>query len=194
MLGLFLACRPGTKKIIKEDSFGAGGFMIRSTIRIVLAFLTLLVFSQATAATEQGRYNDADALAGVEQGKAVFDINLAEAAKLKLYLEVIEKTRSDLVQQGVEPDIVIAFRGPSVRLIHSETAAFSEGDRQLLKSAAGTLADLQEKGVKVEACSIATTLFKVDNGTLLPGIKVVGNTFVSLTGYQARGYALVPIM
>jgi intracellular sulfur oxidation DsrE/DsrF family protein len=45
----------------------------------------------------------------------------------------------------------------------------------------------------MEACSVATRLFGVDNGTLLDGIKPVGNTFVSLTGYQAQGYANIPI-
>lgn len=32
-----------------------------------------------------------------------------------------------------------------------------------------------------------------DNRSLLNGIKPVGNTFVSLTGYQAQGYANIPI-
>jgi len=45
----------------------------------------------------------------------------------------------------------------------------------------------------MESCSVATRLFKVDNASLLDGIKPVGNTFVSLTGYQAQGYANIPI-
>jgi hypothetical protein len=34
----------------------------------------------------------------------------------------------------------------------------------------------------------------VDPKTLLPGIEHVGNTFVSQIGYQAKGYAIIPIM
>jgi hypothetical protein len=45
----------------------------------------------------------------------------------------------------------------------------------------------------MEACSFATRLFGIDNGTLLEGIKPVGNTFVSLTGYHAQGYASIPL-
>ena len=45
----------------------------------------------------------------------------------------------------------------------------------------------------MEACGLATNLFKVDNNTILPGIKVVANTYVSLIGYNAQGYAAIPI-
>jgi len=48
-------------------------------------------------------------------------------------------------------------------------------------------------GVKMEACSVAARLFDVDSKTYLPGIKPVGNTFVSLIGYQAKGFAVIPI-
>jgi intracellular sulfur oxidation DsrE/DsrF family protein len=139
------------------------------------------------------QYNDSDALTETTKAKSLFDINLADASKLELYLSVIKMTREDLIRQGVTPDIVIAFRGASVRLINTETWSFSEEDQQSLEKSALILKDLQELGVKLEACSIATNLFKVDNSTILPGIKVVGNTFVSLTGYQQKGFALIPI-
>lgn len=139
------------------------------------------------------QYNDSDALAGTTKTKTLFDINLKDASKLELYLSVIKMTREDFIRQGVTPDIIIAFRGASVRLINTETWSFSEEDQRSLEKSAVILKELQELGVKQEACSIATNLFKVDNSTILPGIKVVGNTFVSLTGYQHKGYALVPI-
>lgn len=42
--------------------------------------------------------------------------------------------------------------------------------------------------------SVATRLTGVDAETLLPGVEHVGNTFVSQIGYQAKGYAIIPIM
>lgn len=45
----------------------------------------------------------------------------------------------------------------------------------------------------MQACSVATRLFKADNASLLDGIKPVGNTFVSLTGYQAQADANIPV-
>lgn len=52
---------------------------------------------------------------------------------------------------------------------------------------------VDQQGSLAQARAIIAPLFQVENGTLLDGIKPVGNTFVSLTGYQAQGYANIPI-
>ncbi|EIJ33625.1 DsrE family protein [Thiothrix nivea] len=137
--------------------------------------------------------DDSDALKGVEKGKVIFDINMASAEKMTLYLMVIRETVDDLKRQGVEPDVILAFRGMSVKLISRDREDMELTDYEHLDKIATQLADLQKEGVRMEACSVATRLFNVDNGTLLDGIKPVGNTFVSLTGYQAQGYANIPI-
>lgn len=137
--------------------------------------------------------NDSDALKGVDKGKVVFDINMVEAKKMTLYLMVISQTVDDLKRQGVEPDVILAFRGKSVRLISNDREEMELTDYEHLDKIAAQLSDLQKKGVRMEACSVATRLFKIDNNTLLDGIKPVGNTFVSLTGYHAQGYASIPI-
>ena len=137
--------------------------------------------------------DDADALRGVNQGKVLFDINMADAKKMTLYLAVIRETVDDLKRQGAEPDVILAFRGLSVRLISKDREQMELTDFEHLDRIAEQLADLREQGVRMEACSVATRLFKVDHGSLLDGIKPVGNTFVSLTGYQAQGYANIPI-
>ena len=78
-------------------------------------------------------------------------------------------------------------------LISTDRAQMSLEDFEHLDTIANQLMDLREQGVRMEACSVATRLFGIDNATLLEGIKPVGNTFVSLTGYQAQGYANIPI-
>lgn len=162
---------------------------IRPTVLIMMTVCFFSIIHSAGAAI----YGDQKALQGVTTSRTLFDINLTEAPKLELYLGVIKQTQADLVRQGVTPEIVIAFRGASVRLITSETWTFSVEEQESLERSAGLLAELAESGIRVEACAIATNLFKVDTNTLLPGIEVVGNTFVSLTGYQTKGYALIPI-
>jgi len=136
---------------------------------------------------------DADALKGVSEGKVLFDVNMAEPKKLTLYLAVIRETVDDLRRQGVKPDVILAFRGLSVKLLNRDREAMELTDFEHLDKIAAQLADLQTQGVRMEACSVATRLFGVDNKNLLDGIKPVGNTFVSLTGYQAQGYANIPI-
>lgn len=156
-----------------------------------LILISLFVMTQHLYAAD--RPNDADALKGVDKGKVVFDINMGEAKKLALYLTVIKQTVLDLVHQNVEPDVILAFRGLSVRLISEDREQMELTDFDHLDKIASQLAELQQLGVKMESCSVATQLFNVKNETLLDGIKPVGNTFVSLTGYQARGYANIPI-
>ena len=166
--------------------------MKSSMIKSIITLLVCLWFSQATLVYAK-QYDDSMALDGVNNPKTLFDLNLTSAKKLELYLSVIKMTYDDISRQGHSPDIILAFRGGSVKLISTETWSFSEEDQVSLEKSAALIADLIKLGIKVEACSIATDLFKVENSTLLPGIKVVGNTFVSLTGYQNKGYALVPI-
>ena len=45
----------------------------------------------------------------------------------------------------------------------------------------------------MELCSIAADAKKIDKGDFLPGIEVVANGYISVIGYQSKGYNLVPI-
>lgn len=162
---------------------------MKRLILLMLASLMLLV-SSAYAAE---RPNDSNALKGVETGKVVFDINMEQPKKMTLYLMVIKETVNDLKRQGVKPDVILAFRGKSVLLLSKNRDQMELTDFEHLDKVAAQVAELQKLGVRVEACSVATRLFKVDNGKLLQGVVPVGNTFVSLTGYHAQGYASIPI-
>ena len=139
--------------------------------------------------------NDENALNGVKIGKVLFDINIADNPnKLKLYLNVIRKTQIDLVRQNVKPDIVLAFRGKSVLLVSTKRNDDLDLDLEAdLDDVANIIKELQKLGIKMEACGIAMELFKMQPSHLISGIKAVGNTFISITGYHAQGYALIPI-
>ncbi len=162
------------------------------TFSTTLAFLLFLATTPALAQQP----DDRDALQGIQTGKALFDINLKDAEPLVLYLQVIKRTHAELLAQGVTPDFIIAFRGPSVTLISTDVRHIPAGKAPTYAAAAELIADLKALGARFEACSIATEVFGVDNTTIFPEIKVVGNTFISAIGYQSRrnGYALIPIM
>lgn len=157
----------------------------------MLVLIVVLFMSQNVMAEKAP--DDSDALKGVTTGKVIFDINMSEPKKMTLYLQVIKQTVDDLQRQGVKPDVILAFRGLSVRLISTNRDNMELTDFDYLDQIARQLAALNEQGVRMEACSVATKLFKVDNQSLLEFVKPVGNTFVSLTGYQAQGYANIPI-
>lgn len=136
---------------------------------------------------------DIRALNGLNMVKAVFDLRVKEPKRFAFFLEVIEKTHEAILQQGLESELVVAVRGPAIRFMSGEIWAFSEADQKHLKDSAGMIKNLSAKGVIFEACSIAAGLFRVDRQTYLEGVTPVDNTFVSLVGYQAQGYGLVPV-
>lgn len=150
-------------------------------VRLIAPILLFLLLWAAGAAA--GAPDDRAALAGLKSARAFFDVNLAEAGKLPLYLQVIEQTHAGLKAQGAAPDFVVAFRGPAVTLV----------TRKAPPEVAALVERLAAAGVRLEACNVAMGLFKVDNGNLLPPIRVVGNTFISAIGYGSRGYVSIPI-
>ena len=159
-------------------------------LKIGLAALVLLLISSPVLSDKPG---DTAALSGVTAGRVVFDINTTLAGKLSLYLQVIRETHDDLKRQVVTPEMILDFRDKAVTLVTSDRQHQELTEYEDLDRVATQIKELQSVGVRMEGCSIATRLYGVDNQTLLPGITPVGNTFVSLIGYQARGYALIPI-
>jgi len=158
----------------------------------IILVLFLVFFGQISVAYSVS-IDDRDSLNGVNAPKTLFDINVKDPKKLESYLTIIMGTYDSFVKQGKNPDMIIAFRGPSVRLINTDIWPFEEEDRRSLEKSALIIKQLKERGIKLEACSVATNNFHIENEKILPDIKVVGNTFVSLTGYQNKGYALIPI-
>ncbi|MFO7954141.1 DsrE family protein [Thioalkalivibrio sp.] len=159
----------------------------------IVASLLLLALSLTALSVQADAPTDARALEGVEKGRVVFDLNNTDPETLALYLMVIRETHEDLTDQGVEPDMILAFRGQAVTMISEDRERFELTEFEHLDAIEEHIAALREKGVRMESCSVATRLFGVDTGELLPGIEPVRNTFVSLTGYQAQGYAVIPI-
>lgn len=156
---------------------------------LVLSLSVVTLPSQAVAAAP----NDSAALKGVKSVKAIFDINLSDPLKLPLYLGVIKETREGLIKQGLRPELVIAFRGTAVKLVSTSRTNLNVEQKEALTQSDAMIGELTRQGIHFEACAVATRLFGVDNSSILPQVKVVGNTFISLIGYQSKGYALIPI-
>lgn len=149
---------------------------------LLLVIFFLLVSSSALLAAPP--VDDHEALAGLKSAKVIFDVRVADLEKLLFNLELFNETREGLLAQGVKPEMVVAFRGPGVKLL--TTAAVDEEALDLIQ-------DLKKKGVRLEACAVALRVFKVDPAGLLPEVVLVGNVFNSLIGYQNKGYAMIVI-
>ena len=69
------------------------------------------------------------ALAGVREMKIAFDVTEANPQALLLKLETIELTRKQLIEAGVTPVIVVAFRGNASFYTQPDLAKVKEADR-----------------------------------------------------------------
>jgi len=155
--------------------------------------ITALMFCGVTLASTN-TIDDSAALGNLKTGKGVFLLDIGDPKKLKSYRQIIQGTHKGMKSQGVTADFVLVYIGPSVKYLTSSPSAETE------KLAAGLLMDIESNiealaqlGIRQEICAVATGVFKIDNKTLFPALNLVADGFISLIGYQAQGYHLVPV-
>ena len=160
---------------------------LHSWLWSLVAAAFLFHFSAARAA------DDRLALAGVTEGKIAFDIKEGEGKALLARLDIIEETRLSLIQQGVTPHFILAFRGPATRLVQTDQDKIKAEDRELAVKVAAKIKEMSTaRGVDgFEQCSVAARQQGTSVDKVLPQIRVVGNGFISLMAYQAKGYAYI---
>ena len=149
---------------------------------LILPILFLLSFSSTVQAAQKP--DDRQALAGLKTAKVIFDVRVADLDKLIFNLELFRETLESMATQGVKPEMIVAFRGPGVKLLSSAT---------LNEEAITLLRTLKKRGVRFEACAVAMRIFKADPTELIPEVTLVGNVFNSFIGYQNKGYAMIAI-
>ena len=154
--------------------------MFLRTVMFVL--LLMLICSPAIQAAQKP--DDREAFDGLKTAKVIFDVRVADLEKLEFNLRLFDETLEGIVTQGVKPEMIVAFRGPGVKLLNA--AALNEETIALFKS-------LKKKGIRFEACAVAMRVFKADPAGLIQDVKLVGNVFNSFIGYQNKGYAMIAI-
>jgi len=160
------------------------------TLAMTLFVIFCLVFIVAGYASAE----EYEALKGVKSVKAIFDFRAGSPKSAVLQLKLINDTFKDgsLTAITKNPDFVVAFSGPSVKLISKNHEGFSPEDQELLDEIASTVAAMAKSGIRLEICLFAAKIFNVDPGSVLPEIQQVGNGWISLIGYQTKSYSLVP--
>ncbi|HAL55217.1 MAG TPA: hypothetical protein DCP63_01745 [Bacteroidetes bacterium] len=159
---------------------------------VLLVSLATLLAVPGIGYAQQAREepNDSDALTGVKTLKVVYDIDsVTEPKKMVVFLKAIVDARDRAVAAKIKPDLVVAFRGPALKLIQKPGPDATEEQKQISEQ----VTDLKKGGAKMEACNFAVQLLKLDREAFLPEVKVVANSFNSLSGYQAKGYGIVPV-
>lgn len=137
--------------------------------------------------------DDSAALSGLKEGRIAFDIHEGNPKLLLSRLNVIDETRQSLIQQGVAPHFVLAFRGPATKLVQTDMEKVKPEDRELAAKVQARIKEMSKsQGVEgFEQCAVASRQQETRTDMVLPEIRVVGNGFISLMAYQAKGYAYI---
>ena len=160
----------------------------------VMALSLFFLICLSLVVVVNGFCEEYEALKGLKSVTAVFDVRIGNPKSAALNLKLIHDTFKDKSIMSItkEPAFVVAFIGPSVKLISKNRDGFSPEDQRLLDDIATTVSAMVKSGIKLEMCLVAAQIFGVDPDSVLPEIKQVGNGWISLIGYQAKGYSLVP--
>lgn len=140
-----------------------------------------------------GSVDDKEALADLKSVKIICDVNVGEAKLLLRRLELIDETYSQLLDAGVTPTIVVAFRGGASHYVTTGDRYVDPNNTGTKKEIQGWIDQFQQHGFRLEQCAIAAKAWKVDPADLLPAIRMVQNGYISIVAYQARGFALLPM-
>ncbi len=163
----------------------------RSIILMGSLVLSLMIIIPAAGVGSE----EYGALKAIKSVNAVFDFRTANPKSAVVYLDLIRQTFKDPNIRSVTdyPEFVVIFMGPAVKLISTQTEDFTPEEKESLSKIASIISDMEKDGIKLEICVFAAHASGVDPATILPEIKQVGNGWISLIGYEAVGYSLVPV-
>ena len=161
-------------------------------LMLVLA-LSAVVVMTAPVLGARSHAADDNPIAGLKDAKVAFDITAGDPGRLLNILNTIDETREGLVKLGVAPHFVLAFRGPATLLTQTDLARLKPEDRETAAKIAAKLKHLKATaGIeRLDQCGIALRGQKVDKAQVNPDLTIVENSWITLIGYQAKGYAYI---
>jgi len=154
---------------------------------LLLAILLLPIMALAD------QFTDANALKGLKIVKVICDVNVGDPKLLLRRIELIDETYTQLIDAGIQPSFIVAFRGPATKFVTHGSAYVPREHQAVKKEIQGWIVQFHENGFSLEQCAIAARSQKVSYDDFLPQITVVQNGYISIVAYQNKGYALLPM-
>ncbi len=158
----------------------------------VIRMSVILLLWSAPAFAGSG-FDNTDALKGLTEAKVYFDVSLDNPDKLLNRMDLIERTLTQLKQDGLAVKAVIGFRAGASRYITAGDHYVLDEDIAAKMKIGEWIQKFAAQHIPVEQCSIAAAQQDIAATDFLPEVTVVQNGFVSLIGYQIKGFAVVPI-
>ena len=159
--------------------------MKKTVLFLILSLLPVNLFA--------GQLTDANALKGLTTVKVICDVNVGDPKLLLRRIELIDETYTQLIDAGIQPAFVVAFRGPATRYVTKGLGYVDSEYHAVKKQIQGWIAQFHENGFVLEQCAIAARGQDVTYTNILPQITIVQNGYISMVAYQNRGYALLPM-
>ncbi|NNK12987.1 MAG: DsrE family protein, partial [Desulfofustis sp.] len=138
-------------------------------------------------------HNNDSALKGIKTAQVYFDVSLKDDNLLVFRMEMLDKTIKQIEDAGLEVSTVVGFRGGASRFITKDDHYVLEEEISNKKKIQDWVKQFSERGIIIEQCSIAAGILDIPQEDFMEEIKVVGNGYISLVGYQAQGYSVVPM-
>ena len=125
--------------------------------------------------------------------RVAFDITDGNPKALLGKLTTIDVTRKQLIEHGVAPKIVLAFRGDASYFTQTDMSLVKEGDRADAAKIQAKIRELRAaNGVDaVEQCTLPLASRKINAANLMQEVKLVPNGWISLVQYQEKGYGYI---
>lgn len=133
--------------------------------------------------------DDSLAFSGLTSTRVIYDVRSHDEKKLQYIFKVILDTFDGATQQEVKQNYIVSMRGPTVKLLVRERFGYKELQEEMV----ALINELNQRGIRLEACGYALNLYGIEPEDLYEGIHAVGNSLNSLIGYQNKGYALIPM-
>ena len=163
------------------------------TRKLTLFWLPIFLFLSFGVSHGQ-EYKQSRSLPGLTSTKVYFDVNMGIAKKLLLRLSLIDKTLSQLQSAGIQPEIVIAFRGKASKFVTRGRSNYVVEEEQSAKAEVHKwLKTFAQKGILMEQCLIAAELQGIAPEDFRPELEIVKNGYISMLAHQNRGFAQIPM-
>ena len=154
---------------------------------VSMVFAALMLVTPANVLSQEPGYA---AMEGVTSVRTAFDFRVGDPDIALGHLDLIHSMLDEpsMNRGGEQPEIVVVFIGPSVNLITTEESGVAPASKNAI---AEKISEMEADGVTFEICMTAAHAHDVSAESVLPEVVQVGNGWISLIGYQHRGFAMI---
>lgn len=164
--------------------------MLRNSFIIMIFFSSAFLFPQTILSQQEAGI---PALENLTELKVYFDIKADTAAKFEKRLIWINDTYKQANEKGVKPTFVIGVRSMASFFVTKGDEYIDEEDILTKGKIEKWLKHYVKQGVRIEQCGLSAELYDIEPEEFLSEVLVVKNSYISIAGYQNKGFAYVPM-